>query len=126
MPRPRIGPRAFDALLALALALYAQAGVWTDLTGEATPGPELVASLGLLLATLPLAWRRRWPFAVLCVVMTAIAAEAVAAGEAPVGGEILFPTLVALYSVAAYTDLRRAVAGLIFAWVAALVHGAYD
>jgi len=124
--RSPLGPVWFDVVLAGVLAVYAQVDVWTELTDERVPGPRLVAALGLLLATAPLAWRRSRPLAVLCVVMAAIAAEAAVAGKAPVGGEILFPTLVALYSVAAYADRRRALAGLGLAWAATLVHGAHD
>lgn len=121
-----LGPVWFDVLLAGALAVYAQLDVWTGLTDERVPGPKLVGSVGLLLATMPLAWRRSRPLQVLCVVMAAIAAEAAVAGDAPIGGEVLFPTLVALYSVAAYADRRRALTGLAVAWVATLVHGAHD
>lgn len=121
-----LGPVWFDVLLAGALAVYAQLDVWTGLTDERVPGPKLVGSVGLLLATMPLAWRRSRPLQVLCVVMAAIAAEAAVAGDAPVGGEVLFPTLVALYSVAAYAERRRALTGLAVAWVATLVHGAHD
>jgi signal transduction histidine kinase len=126
MSRPRIGPRTFDLLLAGGLALYAQLNVWASLTNEDVPGPKGVASVGLLLATVPLAWRRTRPFAVLCVVMGAIAAEAAIAGDAPIGGLVLFPMLVALYSVAAYADRRRAIAGLLIGWAASVVHGAHD
>src|SRR5215210_969186 len=103
-----LGPVWLDVLLAGALAVYAQLDVWTDLTEERVPGPRLVGAIGLLLATIPLAWRRSRPLPVLCVVMAAIAAEATIAGAAPVGGEVLFPTLIVLYSVGAYTDRRRA------------------
>ncbi len=134
MPRVRtwlsraspLGPVWFDVLLAGALAVYAQLDVWTELTDERVPGPPLVGAVGLLLATMPLAWRRSRPLPVLCIAMAAIAAEATVAGEAPVGGEVFFPTLVALYSVAAYADRRRALIGLAVAWVATLVHGAQD
>jgi signal transduction histidine kinase len=123
----RVGrPPWFDVALAGVLALYAQLNVWVELTNEDVPGPRVVASVGLLLATAPLAWRRSRPLVVLCVVMAAIALEAVAAGAAPVGGQVLFPMLVALYSVAAYADRRPAIAGLLVAWVASLIHGTYD
>jgi signal transduction histidine kinase len=121
-----LGPVWFDVLLAGVLAVYAQVDVWTELTAERVPGPKLVASVGLLLATAPLAWRQGRPLAVLCIVMAAFAVEATLAGEAPVGGEVLFPTLLALYSVAAYADRRRALIGLGVAWVATLVQGAHD
>jgi signal transduction histidine kinase len=119
-------PPWFDVALAGVLVLYAQLNVWVELTDERVPGPPIVGSVGLFLATAPLAWRRSRPLLVLCVVMAAIALEAVVAGAAPVGGQVLFPMLVALYSVAAYTGRRAAVTGLLVAWVASLVHGAYD
>jgi hypothetical protein len=121
-----LGPPWFDVLLATVLTLYGQITVWTELTNERVPGPHVVGAVGFLLATVPLAWRRSRSLPVLCIVMAAIAGEAIATGAAPTGGAILFPTLVALYSVAAYARLRPALAGLVVAWIATLIHGAHD
>jgi signal transduction histidine kinase len=107
-------PPPVDALIALSIAIWGQIDLWL-VGGSFTqvPGPHAATAPFLLLFTLPLAWRRRWPFGVLLVVTGAIAAEALIIGRSPEGGEILFPILIALYSVGAYADRERAVVGFV-------------
>jgi signal transduction histidine kinase len=109
-----LAPPPVDVLLALGLAAWGQIDLWL-VGGSFTqvPGPHAATAPFLLLFTLPLAWRRRWPFGVLLTVTGAIAAESLIVGRSPEGGEILFPTLIVLYSVGAYADRDRAVAGFV-------------
>jgi signal transduction histidine kinase len=119
-----VGSRAADAALALALAVYSQFEIWSpgiavgvgpaDVTGT-----KAVLVPAMLVATLPLAFRRRFPFAVLCVVMGAIAAQGLL--TAPIEGMAGALALVlAVYSLAAHTERGRALAGLVIALAAAV------
>jgi signal transduction histidine kinase len=109
-----LAPPQLDALLALALVVWGQIDLWL-VGGSLTqvPGPKAATVPFLILFALPLAWRRRWPFGVLLVVTGAIAAESLIIGRSPEGGEVLFPVLIALYSVGAYANRDRAIAGFV-------------
>jgi signal transduction histidine kinase len=101
---------ALDVAIAVLLAAFITEDVLlSDLTGD----PAILVPAGLAM-TLPLAWRRRRPFAVLSVAMAALAISSVAI-PGSTGAEpdtVLIPLLLATYSVAAYGELRRAQAGL--------------
>lgn len=114
-----LSPPPVDALIAVGLAVWGQIDLWL-VGGSFTqvPGSHAATAPFLLLFTLPLAWRRRWPFGVLLTVSVAIAAQSLIIGRSPEGGEILFPILIALYSVGAYADRDRAVAGFFLGIVA--------
>src|SRR2546423_6724550 len=79
-----LSPRLADWLLAAVLTAYAQVDVW--LRHGVVPGPKAVGAVGLAAMTVPLGLRRRWPLAVACVSMAALAAESLAAGGGPGGG----------------------------------------
>jgi signal transduction histidine kinase len=115
---------AADAALALGLAAYSQIEIWSpgiavgvgpaDVTGT-----KAVLVPTMLIATLSLALRRRFPFAVLCVVMGASAAQALL--TVPIEGMAAALTLViAVYSLAAHTTRGRALTGLAIALAAAI------
>jgi signal transduction histidine kinase len=74
----------------------------------------------------PLGLRRRWPLAVACVSMAALAAESLAAGGAPEGGVVLLPVLLVLYTVAAHESLRPALIGAAVALAAVVVQSVQD
>jgi signal transduction histidine kinase len=120
-------PPPVDVLLALSLAVLGQIDLWL-VGGSFTqvPGPRAATAPFLLLFTLPLAWRRRWPFGVLLTVTGAIAAESLIVGRSPEGGEILFPVLIALYSVGAYAERDRAILGFVFGVAAMTVDTIQD
>jgi signal transduction histidine kinase len=106
-----------DSVLAAALSALVVSSVLTKPGSAAydfaAPNAWLVV-LGLA-ASLPLAVRRRWPFAVLAVVLTAtflIAALRWNAGNAP------FCLMLALYTVGAWRSLVAGVAGPIVTYVA--------
>lgn len=122
-----LSPPPADALIAVGLAVWGQIDLW--LVGGAftqVPGPHAATAPFLLLFTLPLAWRRRWPFGVLLTVTAAIAAESLIIGRSPEGGEILFPILIALYSVGAYADRDRAVVGFALGIIAMTIDTIQD
>jgi signal transduction histidine kinase len=119
-----VGSPAADAALALALAAYSQLEIWSpgiavgvgpaDVTGT-----KAVLVPTMLTATLPLALRRRFPLAVLCVVMGASAAQGLL--TVPIEGMAgALALILAVYSLAAHTERARALAGLAIALVAAI------
>jgi DNA-binding CsgD family transcriptional regulator len=114
---------------AVALTAGAQLEIWTP---RVVPGvantvidrPILAATA--LAATLPLAVRRRWPLAVLVVVLGALALQQVLATPTE-GLVLLVAAMLAAYSSSAYSPLRRAaVAGGVIAVGAAFIAGDVD
>jgi signal transduction histidine kinase len=103
----RSSPPVSDALLALGLALLVQLEIWfTDVTV-----PKGLAVPAGLLMTLPLAWRRRAPLAVTVVLMGSWTAQSLL-DDSPQPPQIaLLALLLALFSVSAHAERRRALAG---------------
>jgi signal transduction histidine kinase len=111
---------AADAVLALALAAHSQLEIWWPalaLGGANASGLKAILVPTALLATLPLALRRRFPFAVLCVVMGAVAVQAQLTTLLE-GMSGLVALVVAVYSLAAHSERPLALAGLAIALVA--------
>jgi signal transduction histidine kinase len=106
-----------DLALAAALSVLAVITAIVDGDGGAETAVLLLSSL---LMTAPLAWRRVHPTGVLLVSMGALAGAAVLT-EAPETPPTLFATVIAVYSAAAHTPLRTAVAGAIVASAAITV-----
>jgi signal transduction histidine kinase len=115
---------AADAALALALAAYSQFEIWSpgiavgvgpaDVTGS-----KAILVPTMLVATLALALRRRFPFAVLCVVMGASAAQGLL--TVPIEGmAAALAMVIAVYSLAAHTTQGRALTGLAIALAATI------
>jgi signal transduction histidine kinase len=123
----RIDQRLVDWLVAGLLVGWGQVDLWIA-GGKFTdvPGPRALTAPFLVLFAFPLGFRRRWPLAVLCVVMGAVAVESLVVGNSPEGGEVLFPALIVFYSVAAHSTLRRALAGFTIAMVAATIQVVED
>jgi signal transduction histidine kinase len=111
-------------MLAAVLSAYAQVDVW--LRHGVVPGPKAVGAVGLAAMTVPLGLRRRWPLAVACVSMAALAVESLAAGGAPEGAAVFLPVLVVLYAVAAYESLWPALIGLGVAFAGVVVQSVQD
>jgi signal transduction histidine kinase len=105
-------PPARDAVLALAITTALLYGAYGEahpsttayFNGGQTPTPALLL---VAVATLVLAWRHRWPVAVLGV---SVAAATVYTLLGYVNGAVLVALMVALYTVAAQSGVRRAVA----------------
>lgn len=102
-------PSASDATLAVALAGLVQWEIWGS-PHYFTASKAIYVPAGLLM-TLPLAWRRRAPLAVVLVVMGALVFESLAVGSAPTPDSQLIGWVLAIYSVAARCDRIRALAG---------------
>jgi signal transduction histidine kinase len=93
--------------------------------GNPIAGPRpLVLALPLLL-DLPLAWRRIYPLAAELLVVSGFLLQAVVSGDAAEGGELLYASGIAVYSVAAYASRRRALLGLA-SWVGAYVVQSFE
>lgn len=75
-------------------------------------GTVVVTAVALALMTLPLAWRRQRPLAVLCVCAGGLMVFAIAMRDVPAPNVAQFAFLVPPYSVAAYTDRVAARVGL--------------
>jgi signal transduction histidine kinase len=100
-------PPGLDILLALGLAALVQLEIW----GSDVTVPKLIAVPVGLLMTLPLAWRRRAPLAVVAVVMAALAAQTLLDNSEQPPQTPFLALVVAVYSVAAYTERPRALFG---------------
>ncbi len=100
-------PPGLDILLALGLAALVQLEIW----GSDVTVPKPLAVPVSLLMTLPLAWRRRAPLAVVAIVMTALAPQTLLDSSVQPPQTPFLALVVAVYSVAAYTDRPRALLG---------------
>jgi signal transduction histidine kinase len=100
-------PPALDALLALGLAILVQLEIW----GSDVTVPKTLAVPVALLMTLPLAWRRRAPLAVVAVVMGALAVQSLLDSSEQPPQTPFLALVVAVYSVAAYSDRTPALIG---------------
>lgn len=127
----RVAPHArrlFDGFIALGLALLALLEIWWPggfvATGPIEGNTAILVSTALAM-TLPLAFRRRFPLATVLVVFGAAALQELLA-TSPDGVSGVTALLVAVYSVAAYSDRRRAVIGLVGALALSLSLGPDD
>jgi signal transduction histidine kinase len=129
--RLHLDPRRLDLLIALGLATVLLLQIWLGDQISATA----VDVVGGLLLTLPLAVRRRAPFAVAVVFAAAAALDAILGGPPPAGlfdGEPppfapLGAGVITFYSLGAYASDRRALAGAAIGiagvWAAVLATG---
>jgi signal transduction histidine kinase len=118
MRAARVAVRHLFDLAVVVVAVVVQIEVWA----MPVPGPKLVVVAGMLLATLPLLLRRRFPFGAPACVFGALAAMTFAHPGATAGS----PTLVlavffAFWSVGAHAELRQAAAGLVIGFAAIVV-----
>src|SRR5665811_112626 len=109
-----------DLALSGALTVVTQVDVWAR---GVFPGPTLVNSALALLMTGALLWRRRRPVPVLAIIVTAIAAQALAFGAVE-SAAVLLPLLAAVYAAAAYGGPAYVVAAI--SLLAAAVHTLRD
>src|SRR5580693_864178 len=109
-------PPARDAVLALAITAALLYGAYGEAhpsttayfkNGQHQPDTPTSAFLLVAVATLVLAWRQRWPVAVLGV---SVAAATIYTLLGYVNGAVLVAPMIALYTVAAQPGVRRAVA----------------
>ena len=107
-------PRAWLALVIDAAIVVTVATIteWNTWAFRTVPGPKwLTAALPLLIA-LPLLWRRERPLLAASLVVAGIVGQAVVSGNSAEGLELIIAAGVAAYSVAAYSERRRAQVGL--------------
>jgi signal transduction histidine kinase len=106
-------PLAADAALAAVITAFVQQDTWTN--GWVQGSKPALAAAGFLM-TVPLVWRRRYPFAVAVVVFGTLALQDIIAGSnAHTPDSQLFAWIIAAFSVAAHADQTRAVAGGVLA-----------
>ena len=102
-----------DAVLAAALGVACLLEIWSPrlVPGVgAVTGDRVVLTVTSLLATVPLAGRRRFPLAVLCLVLGALAVQQLL--TTPTEGLVLLLTaMVAAYSASAHGSVRTALLG---------------
>jgi hypothetical protein len=100
-----------DWLIALGLAGWAQYEIWVHplvKADDGIPGPRPINAALFVLITVPLAWRRRAPLAVVSIVAAAAAVQAVFFDRST---QLWLAVLIALYSVAAHGQGRDALLG---------------
>ena len=96
----RVDPRIWDGLLTAAILTFAQLDLWRGREpGASTDQPDLLAAALLLVACVPLYWRRRRPLAVAAIVSSAGIAYGVLQHPST---ELIVPLAVAAYSAAAF------------------------
>jgi signal transduction histidine kinase len=120
--------RLGDLVLAVGLALFALVEIWWPggfvATGPIEGTKEVLVPTALAM-TLPLAFRRTWPLATVLVVFAAAALQDLLTTP-PDGLSMVIATLVASYSVAAYSERWSAAAGLVAAILLVLPAGGGD
>src|SRR5919199_558798 len=116
-PLALLSRHAADALVLL-LAALAQVEVWS----VPLPGPKPIIVGGLLLATLPLLARRRFPLAASACVFAALAGMTFVHPEATASSRATgFALFLAFWSAGAHAEPRRALAGLAAGFAAIVV-----
>ena len=114
---PRIDPRHFDVVLTIVFVVLSQLDVWApwgDNGGKTHfGGPLWLNSALLLVAVVPMLWRRRAPLLTAGALAIGITVDVVfVSSTAPFIGAFI-PVLIGAYSLAAYASpLWRSVAGL--------------
>jgi signal transduction histidine kinase len=115
---------ALDLSLGLIGVVLVAVAVWSaNVIGTAFAGPTWLKVIWPLLVGAPLALRRRAPLLSWSIIWAGIALQALITGNSPEGLELIFVLAVGSYSVAAYSPLRRALAGLAVAAAGATVYG---
>ena len=114
-PSPTTRVVVLDVVLGVGLCAFGVVEVLgARVGGDVVLGPWWLNLVTVMLTTLPLCVRRRWPLAVALVISGAIAGRALVSEPLEIYPPAL-AQLVATYSVAAYAPFRRAVAGYVAA-----------
>lgn len=109
---PRQTARRYgDAALALVLATIGELDVW--LPDNYHTGSRSVLAITTLAMTLPLAFRRRSPHGVALFIAAFLLAQTIFAPTPHPPDSPFIAWIIAVYSVAAHTDVRRAIVGAI-------------
>ena len=115
---------AVDLSLAVIGVVLTAVAVWS-VNVIATPfaGPTWLKVIWPLLIGAPLALRRRAPLLGWTIIWAGISLQALITGNSPEGLELIFVIGVGSYSVAAYSTLRRALAGLAVTAAGLVIYG---
>jgi signal transduction histidine kinase len=105
--RARLQLDVFDALV-VGLAVVSEIEIWVT----SVPGPKLVLVPGVLLWTLPLLWRRRFPFAAPTFAFAMQALSAFAGDEVASGVTGYAAFLLTFWAVGAHNGRHQALAGV--------------
>jgi signal transduction histidine kinase len=119
---PRWTAPAIDWLIVVVLAGGAQYQIWVQPMDLHLQGSRVANAVLFLLMTVPLGWRRRAPLLVLAIVMgsTVVGFYALYDPASQTHPDPFLPFLIAIYSVAAHADRRRAIIGGLLAAAAIL------
>ena len=116
--------QALDLSLAGIGVVLTAVAVWSaNVISTPFAGPAWLKVLWPLLVGAPLLWRRRAPLLGWVIIWAGISLQALITGNSPEGLELIFVLGVGSYSVAAYSTLRRALAGLAVTAVGCLIYG---
>jgi signal transduction histidine kinase len=115
-----VARHAFDAAV-VAVAAVVQIEIWA----MPVPGPKLAIVPGMLLATLPLLLRHRFPFAAPACVFAVLAGMSLANPETVANGPIsmLFALLLAFWAVGESNERHQAIAGVAIGLAAVAIIG---
>jgi signal transduction histidine kinase len=125
MGRPAVTPSfALDTGFAAVGLALAGTATWVDreTVGTTVHGPLWLRVVFPLALALPLAWRRRAPFAAFAVVCGAVLLQAFVTDDSPEGLEMIFCVGAAMYAVAAHGARARVVAALVLGVVTYAVY----
>jgi len=119
---PRWTEPAIDWLIVLVLVGGAQYQIWVQPLDLHLQGSRVANAVLFLLMIVPLGWRRRAPLPVLAIVMgsTVVGFYALYDPASQTHPDPFLPFLIAIYSVAAHADRRRAAVGAVIAAAAIL------
>jgi signal transduction histidine kinase len=113
---------AIDWLIVAVLTAGAQYQIWVQPVDLRLQGSRVANAVLFVLMVVPLGWRRRAPLSVLAIVMgsTVVGFYALYDPASQAHPDPFLPFLIAIYSVAAHADRRRAVIGGVLAAAAIL------
>ncbi len=115
---------ALDLSLAVIGVALAAVAVWSvNVISTPFAGPTWLKVIWPLLIGAPLVLRRRAPLLSWTIIWAGISLQALVTGNSPEGVELMFVMAVGSYSVAAYSTLRRVLAGLAVTAAGAVVYG---
>jgi len=115
---------ALDLSLGVIGVMMTAVAVWSvNVISTAFAGPAWLKVVWPVLIGAPLALRRRAPLLAWTVIWAGIVLQAVITGNSPEGLELMFVLGIGSYSVAAYSTLRRALAGLAVTAAGAAIYG---
>jgi signal transduction histidine kinase len=114
---------ALDLAIVAAVAVIAELNVWRF---DSVAGPRWLTTVLSLLLALPLLVRRSAPLLACSLVLLGVVGQSVVSGSSAEGFQLILAGGVAAYSVAAYSDRRRALAGLGLLVVGYAIYAAED